>query len=728
MSQQTHIKTNPRKILLAIIFILVIGFGFGKGEKAKAEEPLGDCFERVDVINTPLGENVTQAKCQDLCKAKNVASDNCAFDDNSDSNIGLGNYNSASTTLNPSPDSCTLPEFSKNIMNCTLLMLLNLMVWLMESAASLFEWIMKPENVTAVINNNSVYNAWTMVRDVLNVSFIMFLLFSAFATVFQVDKYNYKKTLLWIVIMALLVNFSFPISRFIIDVSNVMMFYFADALGINGARTMVDFAGAAKLPEIIHNEIGSFDSTYLLAAVIFVFIFAVTIVTITVLFVLRTIALAILIIFSSLAFVGAAIPQLSSYASDWWKKLFNYAFFGPIMLFMMYIASGMMTEIGKSGMGSMQKIAASQTDNPDFIASISFFTIPIVILWMGIGVAQSMSAVGAGAVVGQGKKVMNWPVRAGKWGGSTLLKKTDRGLAKSKYMWWASPTAFKTAWKENTAEKERKAFKIATGSWRDKLNKISGEQTNFKDTAIQGNIATKEKELQSTSTDFRYLYNEYKKARSAGDHEKMSATLRIIASNNDLNDFMQEEGDTMDPTNVRERIYAQLTKSGMSKEQAAKQLADIGEISFGKGNFQLFGMGKFNIKTGKYQKNEDIDLDPATGADSGQFAMAAGKASNIKAQTKTDLWHWNSFLQQNADGTTGNIHGIGFKQLESLTPSELGQLNRARKDFFDRMSQKIPEMRTHANSIRTANPTQAGIIDEFIRRVDGFKNDPNFKP
>ena len=183
---------------------------------------------------------------------------------------------------------------------------------------------------------------------------------------------------------------------------------------------------------------------------------------------------------------------------------------------------------GFFGVAFMQKIAGTQTADSNLIASFAFVIIPIVILWLGLGIAQSMSIAGAGAIVGKAqgfmKNVGNWtaraPFRGAWWGTKKLGGVADRKLAGSKHLWWASPTAFKTAWKENKAEKERKAFKPATGTWRDKLNSIRGEQTNFKDTATQNNIATKEKELKDTSEDSGYLTNEFNKAVAAKDNEK----------------------------------------------------------------------------------------------------------------------------------------------------------------------------------------------------------------
>ena len=267
--------------------------------------------------------------------------------------------------------------------------------------------------MNAVIDNAAIYTAWAMVRDVLNIAFILMLLFSAFATIFQVDKFSYKRILLTLVIMALLVNFSYPIARFIIDLSNVMMYYFVNALHIGDAPSGSFFVKITKdsgaLGSIIYPSqgVGS-DTTFLLSAVIFTFIYAITLLVIAVMFVIRTVALAILVIFSSLAFTGSFIPFLSSHASSWWNNLFKYAFFGPIMIFMLYIASQMMSFIGVATRGSMDKIAANQSNSPGFIAAVAFFAVPLVILWFGLGVAQSMSIIGASAVTGRGKKFAIW--------------------------------------------------------------------------------------------------------------------------------------------------------------------------------------------------------------------------------------------------------------------------------------------------------------------------------
>ncbi len=291
---------------------------------------------------------------------------------------------------------------SGNALNCALLKILYLDGKIIQASATLFEWVIEPKTMMTIIDNPIIYSTWALVRDTLNILFILVLLFSAFATVFQVDKYSYKKILLTLVIMALLVNFSFPISRFIIDVANSMMYYLINNLG-GGAGSFAQIANSGGLLNIIHPA-DMPDLTNLISAIIFGFIFAITLMIIAVLFLIRSIALAILIIFSSVAFIGAIAPFSASYADKWWDKLFEYAFFGPIMIFMIYVSVEFMNKISTSANGTMKAIAANQSLDSSFVSSIAFFMIPLVILWIGIGMAQSFNIAGAKKVTDKAHK------------------------------------------------------------------------------------------------------------------------------------------------------------------------------------------------------------------------------------------------------------------------------------------------------------------------------------
>jgi hypothetical protein len=50
-------------------------------------------------------------------------------------------------------------------------------------------------------------NGWVITRDIANMFFIVILLVIAFATILQIEQYNYKKWLPKLILMAILINF-----------------------------------------------------------------------------------------------------------------------------------------------------------------------------------------------------------------------------------------------------------------------------------------------------------------------------------------------------------------------------------------------------------------------------------------------------------------------------------------------------------------------------------------
>lgn len=304
-----------------------------------------------------------------------------------------------------------------------------LISWFLGLAAVLFGWVVDTKNIDFVLKNSALYESWKMVRDFLNLAFILVLLFSAFCTIFQVEKYHLKKILLTLVIMALLVNFSFPISRFIIDVSNVIMYFLLNGLipntGGDGIFAQIaDYSAIAKI--LTPENIGDADVSYLLAIIIFTFILMITLLVIAVMFVIRLVFLGILIIFSPIGFVAAIFPSTKHYADDWWGNLFKYSFFAPIMVFMIVIAIKMLSVMKENNIDASflvtagKNVQSGSTGDASFIANMAFFAIPIVILWAGLITAQKMSIAGADVVTGKAKQFAGWAGRQ-PWRGTKAL-------------------------------------------------------------------------------------------------------------------------------------------------------------------------------------------------------------------------------------------------------------------------------------------------------------------
>ena len=318
-------------------------------------------------------------------------------------------------------------------------------------AVIIFEWAINPDYISGpsgLLNSSSVYDMWKFVRDFFNLFFILTLLYTAFTIVFQVAK-DYKKTLLSLVLAALFVNFSFPITRVIIDVTNVPMYYFINQIGAGKDASegkLGSMLSASQLKGILvpgaenggTATMSQVTVSRLLLAIIFIFMFTVSLLVLAVMFVVRLVALVMLLIFSSVGFAASVIPGMQKYGEDWWNYLSKYALFGPAAALMLFVSTRFFQEIAKndtktqflqSGVGN-----AVQSD-VDFIASMAMFVLPIIMLWMAIGMASSMSIIGAGAVVGMGQSVIrgagkkfsgyNWAKRNATDYAASRKKRTD---------------------------------------------------------------------------------------------------------------------------------------------------------------------------------------------------------------------------------------------------------------------------------------------------------------
>ncbi len=71
---------------------------------------------------------------------------------------------------------------------------------------------------------------WSITRDVANMFFIFFLLWVAIATIFNFQAYSAKTLLPKLIVVALLINFSFPIGNFVIQTTNALGGIFYDAM------------------------------------------------------------------------------------------------------------------------------------------------------------------------------------------------------------------------------------------------------------------------------------------------------------------------------------------------------------------------------------------------------------------------------------------------------------------------------------------------------------------
>jgi hypothetical protein len=306
--------------------------------------------------------------------------------------------------------------------------------WFVSLAATMFLWVIDVNVFSKLMNDGAIYQVWLVVRDFCNIFFILVLLFSAFATIFQLEKYEYKKTIPMLILMALLVNFSFPISRFVIDLANVPMYFFAqNTFGVSANDITSSVLSQSKIQDIMlpnSSDAGKSGTDYqipqLLAAIICMFLFGISFLVLAILLLVRMIALAILVMFSPIGFVGMITPALHKFAHDWWDKLFKWAFYGPIAVMLVLVAIVVMQAAERArALKPMQNLVGGQVLS-DHISSIAFFAIPIVLFWIAITQAEKysndMSGLGIKWGSNIGRKVGGW-MRQGTWGATKWTAK-----------------------------------------------------------------------------------------------------------------------------------------------------------------------------------------------------------------------------------------------------------------------------------------------------------------
>jgi|GEM_PF-1598821 len=679
-SENKNKKWKPYVMLLA--FFILAGFlFFGNAQKAQAAYCVCSCptfgqHTYTDVQAPAQGgiaENgYDKSSCSDYCgryhykrpqdkaeppscSMKNLYSENQVDKPTNEKN-GMFKGNSSGTIKKGSAPDCA---WFYHPVDCTLLAILGAEAIMFDGSQMLFTYVVQVKNFHDVVDNKVNYASWVTVRDLLNIFFILVLVFSAFATIFQVQQYNYKKILLTLVIMALLVNFSYPISRFIVDISNTLMYTIIKAFIPTTTNPEAILAGIAEESQLgfIFNprEVGGeYDTSLLIISVIFAFILVVSFVVIGILLLVRMVALAILIIFSPLGYVGSIFPSTSNYASKFWDSLFKYSFFGPIMILNLYIGTQMMGEVANLEL----------RDDMSYIAKLAFFSIPVVIIWMGLGIAESMSIAGAGAVVGGAKRFMNWSARTltgyrlAKAGAGAGLHWADRKLAETKGLRYLSPMAMKAAWKQRSDRADRKALSVSTGAIQNTLNSVIGHASSlnpviaisrftkgfkgiggdwknwadFKKKAAGGgkNVIDamdidrtdynfqeqmrykneEKKRIAEISKNSDFVFNESQLAQRRGEPGDLSTILaanELHAESNDFNFFMGQHGEMTDPQKAKLIMARELAKAGMtSTANIAKALGSTGESAFQAGGFSYGGMSKY-IGKGVTDTRKDLD-------------------------------------------------------------------------------------------------------------------------
>lgn len=214
-----------------------------------------------------------------------------------------------------------------------------------------------------------VATGWTTARDIANMGFIFILIYLAVTIMFQANTSGTMHTLAGVIVVALLINFSFFFTRVVIDAGNILSVQFYNAIaaksvvveGTNVPDITRGIMEGVDLQTALNSEsFKTFANSYSNASgfipyvismsFIFIsigaifFMLAATFLTAGVQFLVRIVVLWFVIIASPLALVARAsgLKQLEHYYHIWQSNLIKHAFYPVAFLFIFWILTSFM--------------------------------------------------------------------------------------------------------------------------------------------------------------------------------------------------------------------------------------------------------------------------------------------------------------------------------------------------------------------------------------------------
>jgi hypothetical protein len=282
--------------------------------------------------------------------------------------------------------------------------------WVGHLSAKFLDFFIYYTTSSASFNNAFINKGWAGMRDIANIFFIIALLFIAFKTILNLNSSNQKKLIVYIILFALLINFSLFTTRAIIDASNILAKIFYNNIVSKDEKGNIIDNGVEGQKSISIGIVEKYNPQTIMAKDIaaknvgtYIFIILVSIgitlytaymfFAVALLFVARIISLSFSMIFSPVAFASYTIPwKIPGIGNeDWWSDLLKNAFLAPIFVFLLYLIvmfSGFLNKI----------VVYNSETNPDMLERMMFILVPFALIAGILMKARKMAQEYAGEV------------------------------------------------------------------------------------------------------------------------------------------------------------------------------------------------------------------------------------------------------------------------------------------------------------------------------------------
>ncbi|OGN05429.1 MAG: hypothetical protein A3B99_01130 [Candidatus Yanofskybacteria bacterium RIFCSPHIGHO2_02_FULL_44_12b] len=280
---------------------------------------------------------------------------------------------------------------------------------LLEATAKIFNWVIYLSAYPSSGHLTVVQESWRIIRDFTNMFFIVILVIMAFATIFDISKYDYRNILPKFLIAAVLINFSLVIGGMIINFSQVLSSTFLTSIGdaaaqlghnlVKGVPTIQFGNTAVTVGQTTQAVVGQ-GAIIAISTIVLMVMMLISMGTAIIFALIRIPVLWFLLIMSPIAWLTGILPSTQHINQKWWKNFWAWTFFLPIYLFFLYFGIYFLNESGNTlGQLNANFSAGEITSIGLTFQTIFNFVLVGIFLIGGAAMAMSMSMFSGTSVV-----------------------------------------------------------------------------------------------------------------------------------------------------------------------------------------------------------------------------------------------------------------------------------------------------------------------------------------
>lgn len=309
----------------------------------------------------------------------------------------------------------------------------SLVIWLTSLFSTLgymiLTWVTDPGFIKVPVVSNAFVRGVGLAITIPLANIVVFLSLVAIGvgTALRLNGYDARKTLLKLFAVALLINFVPLLCGVVIDITNILMNFFFGA----GNSGLEYFNTQSKMASSVIRGMwgtakGFADLTggLLLASIllsVFNVLNAIIFVLFAVLFLMRYVALWVLVIIAPLMFSFMVLPATNNWWKSWSNKFLNWCFVGTIASFYLYLSQQMVALIAQ---GQLINSSGPGTKDLGVVEYLLASFVPVAFLYFGFFETLNGGALGSGAVINMAKGQAR---RLGAGTRKTITSKTKAG-------------------------------------------------------------------------------------------------------------------------------------------------------------------------------------------------------------------------------------------------------------------------------------------------------------